>query len=234
MGNRKNLTSPQAVKDGVSFTQDQLDAVLCLVASEGDCEAVERLLQTGSDIDCQKGQPLRHASANGHLGVVKFLVEAGADIHHFNDEAFRYACADGHLEIAEYLLANGAKIDAMNNYAVRWASEKGHLEVVKFLVERGADIHAHDNHAIDGADEYGHQEVVDFLIAKGDWQTKDEEGLSQLERLAQKEDCAPLVERIEKYLKAKEQAAEEMRRHNEVVAILKTQSKPFALKRRAK
>jgi ankyrin repeat protein len=58
---------------------------LCIAASDGHHEMVQRLIEAGADVDKRSSEgyfnPLLSAAYAGHLEVVRVLLEAGADVH---------------------------------------------------------------------------------------------------------------------------------------------------------
>jgi hypothetical protein len=104
-------------------------------------------------------------------------------------------------------------------------------------VERGADINARDNYALRAAASRGYLAVVDYLLEKGDWESKDENSLSALEKLARDGNIPILIKKIKEFMKTKEEqrALEEQAEaetHQARVAVLWSVAKPFVIKRR--
>lgn len=192
----------------------------------------------------QKILSLIEAVRQGDVSQLREVIFASSNVDEVLNEALKWAGHTGRLEIAQYALGQGADITSEDYVAFRFACLQGNIEMVRFLVEHGADIHANENSAIITASELGQLEVVDYLIAKGDWQTKDEEGLSQLEKLAAMPKTKIVVAQVKAHLEkiateqqralleAEQKAVEELKRHAERMAALQVGAKPFVLKRR--
>lgn len=90
---------------------------LMSAASNGDINAVKRLLNEGADVnakDSDNWTALTKAARDGHTEIVKFLIEKGADVHakaYKGYSALMVAALDGNTEIVKLLIEKGADID---------------------------------------------------------------------------------------------------------------------------
>eukprot|EP00803_Ostreobium_quekettii_P005432 evm.model.scf_593.6 EVM.evm.TU.scf_593.6 scf_593:38359-53547(-) len=115
---QRRLLAPRAR----TLLQDSTSQELLAAASDGDTNAVSRLLQAGADpnaTDSRGNTALILATANGHVSIVRLLLDAGADIDQ-----------QGQNELTP--LAAAASL--------------GEVSVLRFLIERGADLEKRDEH----------------------------------------------------------------------------------------
>lgn len=54
------------------------DEALCFASANGNIEAVEKLLDSGADVNCSKGYCAFYAMRNGHVDTVRLLIDRGA------------------------------------------------------------------------------------------------------------------------------------------------------------
>ena len=82
----------------------------------GDLTAIERLLDSGADVDAREehGQTaLMNAARDGRTDVVRLLAARGARLDHsarFGLTALMLAVVRGHVEVAQVLIAAGADL----------------------------------------------------------------------------------------------------------------------------
>ena len=90
--------------------------------------------------------PLMSAASNGDINAVKRLLNEGADVNAKNSDnwtALTKAARDGNTEIVKLLIEKGADVHAKayKGYsALMVAALGGNTEIVKLLIEKGADI----------------------------------------------------------------------------------------------
>jgi len=113
-------------------------------ASDGDLEAVERLLDEGEDPDKPNKQgatPLRVATMRGQAEIAKLLIARGADANARDSEGrshLHFASHFGHREVAEALLAAGADAAAEDHDGATPLSLTKSPEIARLLREHGA------------------------------------------------------------------------------------------------
>jgi Ankyrin repeats (3 copies) len=137
---------------------------LLRACSDGDIDAVNRLLKDGVDHSALNNRAIKMASGNGHAEVVELLLEDGVDPSAKSDAIVR-ASYGGHVKVVELLLEAGADPSANESDAIIYASSNGHVKVVERLLEAGADGSARNNTAIVEAITNGHWEVVKILLS---------------------------------------------------------------------
>ncbi|XP_046543577.1 uncharacterized protein LOC124253782 isoform X8 [Haliotis rubra] len=132
-------------------TPSQADHDLYYASSDGDLEAVERILSAGHVDINNRGEwsrtPVMAAAWRGHRDVVEILVSRGADVSLVDDSGYNvlhYACVGGDRETVEFVLSlDGVDINSRGGGSwkpVMWAAREGHRYVVELLVSRGADV----------------------------------------------------------------------------------------------
>ena len=141
------VASPTAANGEVEESATNAEGLLS-AADAGDVQALEDLLDRGSEIDQrnQSGNTALHlAIFRGHAGIVDILIQRGADVTVKDKGGFApldWAAANGLEPIAVKLLNAGADVgskDLLGNTALSWASANGHIGVVETLLARGAD-----------------------------------------------------------------------------------------------
>jgi hypothetical protein len=86
-----------------------MDLALIEAAKEGNQETVEKLIDSGADVnqgDDQGWTPLNFASGKGNLEMVKLLIKKGADpfkVGRDNRTPYMIALAAGRVEVVKYL-----------------------------------------------------------------------------------------------------------------------------------
>jgi ankyrin repeat protein len=121
---------------------------LHIAAKDGCSEAVQMLVDSGTDVNIQDRlqlTPLHYAAENGHTEIVEKLIEKGATI----DAQDKYgltplykAAKNGHTEIVEKLIKNGATIDVKTKYGetlIGIATKNSHVETVNTLLDTVKD-----------------------------------------------------------------------------------------------
>jgi len=151
-------------------------------AITGDIEALQHLLETGSDPNSVVSEgsptPLYFAADRGHADAVALLIAYGADVNAltFQGGALHIAARRGRLDIVTLLLDAGADPNLIGGERMRRplheAAYNGSIDVVTLLLDRGADVNGRTNYrgqepAIHFAATRGHTEVVELLKERG-------------------------------------------------------------------
>lgn len=122
---------------------------IAAAASRGHLEAMNKLLQTGSD---QNNLPvnavteaLQSAVDSGNIALLEPLLQAGADATEIN---IRNAAVEGHLDVLAFMLQSGAVVEVNKSQprefelltSLHFAAYHGHQDVVDLLLAKGADV----------------------------------------------------------------------------------------------
>lgn len=152
----------------------QIDKDLVIASSDGDIEAVRKLLAGGADPDVTalEWTPLTRAAMKGHREIVILLVENGADV---NIQApgggtpLFWAASYNQLDVAKELIARGAAIKPHSKGSsdpLTVAVGEGFYEITELLMQNGADPNRVDyegNTALGLAKKKGDKRFVDVL-----------------------------------------------------------------------
>ncbi|RLN17029.1 26S proteasome non-ATPase regulatory subunit 10 [Panicum miliaceum] len=136
--------------------------------------------------------PIHSVASTGNAQIVEILLERGADVDLTTDggrTALHYAASKGRLNIAEKLIAHGAKVNKKDKFGctpLHRAASTGNAELCEFLIEEGAEVDAVDRtgqtplmHAVICEN----QGVAFLLIRHGaDVDVEDKEGYTVLGR----------------------------------------------------
>ncbi|RLN40065.1 26S proteasome non-ATPase regulatory subunit 10 [Panicum miliaceum] len=136
--------------------------------------------------------PIHSVASTGNAQIVEILLERGADVDLTTDggrTALHYAASKGRLNIAEKLIAHGAKVNKKDKFGctpLHRAASTGNAELCEFLIEEGAEVDAVDRtgqtplmHAV----VCENQGVAFLLIRHGaDVDVEDKEGYTVLGR----------------------------------------------------
>ena len=151
-------------------------------AHDGDAAVVERLLETGGEVDVETRHgvtPLALAAASGHAAVVETLLEGGAEANRATPQGetpLMVAARTGVVGSVTALLRHGAGagVDAREGWrgqtALMWAAAEGHAAVVAPLVAAGADVDARSDGGFTPlafAVRAGHGDAVQALMKAG-------------------------------------------------------------------
>jgi ankyrin repeat protein len=129
--------------------QEILDEALVWAAKSDRVEAIERLVELGSDLDADvyRGTPLTWAAANGRVMAIRCLVELGADVnargtfggpdHGQGVTALHLAAQSGQADAVETLLELGADPTIRDTIhegtPAGWAQYSGYPELAERL-----------------------------------------------------------------------------------------------------
>ena len=159
----------------VNWKDKDGNTALNLAADLGEVECVEKLIESGAEINSGDETPLMTAAENGHVDCVKLLIRAGADldIEGKNGTALWWAAFQGHVECVNLLIQAGADLDTQNEKgltALIWAVGNECIECVKLLIQEGADLDIQSKNgrtALMAATVEGHVECVKLLAGAG-------------------------------------------------------------------
>ncbi|XP_071572545.1 uncharacterized protein [Temnothorax nylanderi] len=132
-----------------------------IAASNGDIQAVQRLLKDGADAndkDIDGRTPLHYAVSSGQLSVVNILLKNRADVTQVTNKGntpLHTATSKGYKEIVDILLQHVSH-DKLNNYinaktaasgatSLHVAAKNGFFDVTKSLLKRGAIYNIKNN-----------------------------------------------------------------------------------------
>lgn len=129
--------------------QSCLNDNLMKAATKGDCTQVEKLLESGADINYRDelGEtPLIHAAFANRTSVLRVLLRHHADINAVSRQtgtAVGEAAGPGNLQAVKLLVENGAdvNIDCLDN-PLRLAIEHRHIVIAEYLLSKGSDVNA--------------------------------------------------------------------------------------------
>ena len=148
-------------------------------AERGDAAEVERLLNSGVNVDATPTfdghTPLHIAvsfESQHHRECVEILLSWQADVNaqYYNGSTpLHYAAADGSADSVHALLKRGADMSVQNTYGftpLHYAAEKGRKDIVDILLRAGADADVKDGlgripKAVAAAE--GKKDVVEFF-----------------------------------------------------------------------
>jgi ankyrin repeat protein len=165
------------------------------VAYSGDIVTVEKLIDSGADINAEDNRThmtaLMGASSEGHMDIAELLINKGADVNAkataLGRTALIWASEFGHKDVAELLISKGADVNAKDKKgetALSLASKFGHKDVAELLIDKGANVNTKRKDggtALMSASALGHKDVAELLIAKeADVNAKDENGETAL------------------------------------------------------
>jgi ankyrin repeat protein len=173
--------------------------MLLEASSEGDVDALRRMLRAGEDIEVRDGAgrtPLLLAVRANQVEAARLLIEADADVNAkdtVQDTPFLYAAAEGRNEILQHIIASGrANLKDTNRFGgvgLIPAAHHGHPETVRMLLATDIDIDHVNNlgwtalmeAVILGDGGPTHQKIVRLLVNAGARHIPDRDGKSPLE-----------------------------------------------------
>lgn len=104
----------QSTKSG---SGTELHQALLISAEEGTCEAIQRIIKKGVDVNAyggEHGHALCTAASNGRKDIVKLLIKEGALVNlpasKKDGFALHAAAAEGHVDVVKVLLNQGAEV----------------------------------------------------------------------------------------------------------------------------
>lgn len=153
---------------------------------DGDFEAVQKLLDEGTNLDLRDGDGmtlLMTASSNGYTDIVRLLLEKGADPNILDSHgwtALELACggiipikAGAFKKIVSMLIEKGANINHNCNgwgTSLMFQSIMGNYTNVETLLNYGANPNIQNKRgytAINYASSKGYSDIVNLLIENG-------------------------------------------------------------------
>lgn len=174
------------------------DLNLISVASQGDIEAVKKILSGGVNIHAQDENgvtALIAAAYRNDLAIANLLIEAGADVNkkdQSQQSAYLISTSDGFLDLLKLTLRNGADVHSLDQFRgtglVR-AADRGHVEIIRELLKTDIKINHVNNLGwtalleaiILGGGSSRHVEVVRLLVDAGaDVNLADGKGVTPL------------------------------------------------------
>lgn len=165
---------------------------LCLMAQRGETTAIQRAIDTGSDVNETAGDwfPLMMGVAMDQTAVVELLLQNKAKVDQTDEHgvsSLALAVQEGHVASMKLLLAYDADVNQVNSVGstpLFVAAQTGNLQVVDALVSHGADsrVARHDGGtALHAAVRSGSTSVVERLLEAGaDPSAVDDAGVTPL------------------------------------------------------
>lgn len=171
---------------------------LVSASDSGHTKIVQLLLQYG--IRGLRGEALRWAVQNQHLGIVQLLLEDREDHEDNNDTPldrfFPTAVNHGGCDVMQLLLNYGADVHFNNDEALYMASENGNIDMVQLLLKYGADVHACEDRALRVACDNSDPGIAKLLLEHGaDVHAKDDAAIL----IASETEDSDLLELLLKY-----------------------------------
>jgi ankyrin repeat protein len=136
---------------------------LIFACIDNDPVAVQKIVDSKTDLDYADGMAISRACENGFLEIVQILIKAGASIH--TDRCFEpldLASECGHYKIVRVLLDAGALNGPRKNFALFNACWHNHYSVVVELLKENIVVHK-DRGGYFWANYKGHSEIVKLL-----------------------------------------------------------------------
>lgn len=190
----------QQATQGENQEMNKLNRDLLQAVTEGDQEAVTKLLAEGADIDATDRGGRTSAMIAVHtdqLEMFELLVEHRANINIRDDRLdnpLLYSGAEGKMDFLKAAIAAGADTTITNRFggtALIPAADRGHVEIVReLLANSDVDVNHVNNLGwtalleaiILGDGGMDHQQIVDLLIAGGaDVNLADNKGVTPLQ-----------------------------------------------------
>ncbi|KAI1285660.1 Ankyrin repeat and KH domain-containing protein 1 [Halotydeus destructor] len=165
-----------------NHVQEQLDldgSTLVDACTDGDLEAVRRLLQGGGNANelTEEGESLLSlACSSGYLELAQLLLTTKANVEDRglkDTTPLMEAASAGHLDIVKLLLNHGADVNAQTsqgNTPLMYACAGGYEQVVELLLKSGANVEDHNENGhtpLMEAASAGHVAVARILVQHG-------------------------------------------------------------------
>lgn len=179
-GQRRRHNQEKNITQSIDFTSaSELDtATLIRVAQAGNAVEIERLLDSGADIEAQHVSTQRTALAvAAHCGnseIVRLLLrrEAQSDIRDYQlSTPLHLAASRGHCAVMDLLLlCHDVDVEAMDQsqQTALWvAADRGHIKAVEMLLKKGARINIRAKEQmtpLHTAARQGDKDMVDLLL----------------------------------------------------------------------
>ncbi|MBL8425334.1 MAG: ankyrin repeat domain-containing protein [Candidatus Accumulibacter phosphatis] len=119
------------------------ETALSLAAYRGKLYFVQRLVDSGADVNLYGWPPLIYAAFNGHTAVAEYLLKKGAEVNATTENgstALLFAARFGHIEVVELLLRNNADPNIANERgatAIDWALKTDNTDIADLLRKAG-------------------------------------------------------------------------------------------------
>lgn len=119
------------------------ETALSLAAYRGKLYFVQRLVDSGADVNLYGWPPLIYAAFNGHTAVAEYLLKKGAEVNATTENgstALLFAARFGHIEVVELLLKNKADPNIANERgatAIDWALKTDNTDIADLLRKAG-------------------------------------------------------------------------------------------------
>jgi len=119
------------------------ETALSLAAFHGKLYFVQKLVETGADVNLYGWPPLIYAAFNGHTAVVEYLLKRGAEVNARTENgstALLFAARFGHMAVVDVLLRNKADPNLANDRgatAIDWALKTENTDIADLLRKAG-------------------------------------------------------------------------------------------------
>ncbi len=119
------------------------ETALSLAAYRGKLNFVQRLVDSGADVNLYGWPPLIYAAFNGHTAVAEYMLKKGAEVNGTTENgstALLFAARFGHIEVVELLLLNKADPNIANERgatAIDWALKTDNTDIADLLRKAG-------------------------------------------------------------------------------------------------
>jgi ankyrin repeat protein len=119
------------------------ETALSLAAYRGKLYFVQRLVDSGADVNLYGWPPLIYSAFNGHTAVAEYLLKKGAEVNATTENgstALLFAARFGHIEVVELLLLNKADPNIANERgatAIDWALKTDNTDIADLLRKAG-------------------------------------------------------------------------------------------------
>ena len=156
----------------------------------GDKAAVERLIDSGADVNARDGSgisPICAAATGGNAEVYKLLLSKGAKSDTAKCNPLTNAVTAKKIEMVEFLLKNGADVNAADSGSLRtplhYASMLGNAQICRLLIKYHANVNARAYGGETPLMMTGDVEIMQTLIENGaDLSAKKDSGETVLTR----------------------------------------------------